>query len=74
MAGGFVMTQIVVPPELGYPLDDPDHTRVGPVPTTFSGKRALNFVLENQGLIDKTLLINVQLIRVDKPGERGFQG
>jgi len=43
------MIQIVVPAELGYPLDDPDHVRVGPKPTTFSGQRALNFVLENQG-------------------------
>lgn len=28
--------------------------------------RALNFVLENQGLIDKTLLINLRLVRVDE--------
>jgi hypothetical protein len=30
--------------------------------------RALNFVLDNKNLIDKTLLINVKLIRVDKKG------
>ena len=35
-------------------------------PSTFSGQRALNFVLDNQNLIDKTLLINIRLIRVDK--------
>ena len=34
-------------------------------PSTFSGQRALNFVLENQNLIDKTLLINIRLVRVD---------
>jgi len=34
-------------------------------PSTFSGQRALNFVLDNKNLIDKTLLINIRLIRVD---------
>mmetsp|Transcript_11854 Transcript_11854/g.15503 ORF Transcript_11854/g.15503 Transcript_11854/m.15503 type:complete len:257 (-) Transcript_11854:448-1218(-) len=66
--------QIVIPPELGYPPSDPKHERVGPKPTTFSGQRALDFVLENQGMVDKTLLINVSLKRIDKPGERGFPG
>ncbi|KAL3931264.1 MAG: hypothetical protein SGPRY_001196 [Prymnesium sp.] len=47
--------QLVVPPELGYPADDPSHDRVGPKPTTFSGQRALNFVLQNTELIDKVL-------------------
>lgn len=42
-------------------------------PTTFSGLRALNFVLENQNLIDKTLLINIRLIRVDE-GYSGRKG
>jgi len=65
--------QIIVPPELGYPPSDPGHDKIGPKPSTFSGQRALNFVLQNQGLIDKTLLINVELKRVDKPGERGFK-
>mmetsp|Transcript_9883 Transcript_9883/g.12873 ORF Transcript_9883/g.12873 Transcript_9883/m.12873 type:complete len:253 (+) Transcript_9883:168-926(+) len=66
--------QIIIPPELGYPANDPSHKRVGPKPTTFSGERALNFVLENQGMIDKTLLMNLTLVRYDKPGERGFTG
>ena len=46
-------TQVIVPPELGYPSDDPEHDRVGPKPSTFSGQRALDFVLKNQGLVDK---------------------
>ncbi|KAL4353686.1 hypothetical protein GQ457_06G004950 [Hibiscus cannabinus] len=46
--------RIIVPPELGYP--DNDYNKSGPKPTTFSGQRALDFVLRNQGLIDKTLL------------------
>ena len=63
--------QIVVPPELSYPADDPSHERVGPKPPNFDGQRALNFVMFNQGLIDKTLLFNVKLIRVDKSDGRG---
>mmetsp|Transcript_7756 Transcript_7756/g.23473 ORF Transcript_7756/g.23473 Transcript_7756/m.23473 type:complete len:248 (+) Transcript_7756:63-806(+) len=66
--------QVVIPPELGYPDSDPKHDRVGPKPKTFSGQRALDFVLFNKGLIDKTLLINVELMRVDRPGERNFKG
>lgn len=67
--------QLVVPPELGYPLgSDQQHDLVGPKPSTFSGQRALDFVLGNKGMIDKTLLINVELKRVDRPGERGFKG
>mmetsp|Transcript_35309 Transcript_35309/g.110340 ORF Transcript_35309/g.110340 Transcript_35309/m.110340 type:complete len:80 (-) Transcript_35309:44-283(-) len=58
--------QLVVTPELGYPEDDPSHTRVGPKPSTFDGQRALNFVLFNKGLIDKTLLFNIKVIRIDK--------
>jgi hypothetical protein len=55
--------QIIVPAELGYPVKgDPDHELVGPKPNTFSGKQALNFVLDNQNLIDKTLLINVRYV------------
>jgi FKBP-type peptidyl-prolyl cis-trans isomerase len=66
--------QIVVPPELGYPSSDRDHVLMGPKPSTFSGQRALDFVLTNQGMIDKTLLFNVAVKRIDKPGERGFKG
>ena len=49
------LLQVVVPAELGYPANDPKHDRVGPKPTTFSGQRALDFVLTNQGLVDKTV-------------------
>ncbi|EWM25288.1 Peptidyl-prolyl cis-trans isomerase, FKBP-type [Nannochloropsis gaditana] len=47
--------QVIVPAELGYPVNDPGHDRVGPKPSTFSGQRALDFVLTNQGLVDKTV-------------------
>lgn len=55
MAEGGVR-QLVVPnrPGLGYPPSDPKHEKVGPRPSTFSGQRALNFVLQNQDMIDKT--------------------
>jgi hypothetical protein len=39
-------TQIIIPVEMGYPAKDSSHDRVGPKPSTFSGMRALNFVLE----------------------------
>lgn len=63
--------QIVVPAEIGYPLNDPPHEKVGPKPPNFDGQRALNFVLYNQGLIDKTLLFNVKVIRIDTPNGKG---
>ena len=66
--------QLIIPPSLSYPDADPEHTSVGPKPSTFSGQRALNFVLFNKDLVDKTLLMNVKVIRVDKRGERGFSG
>jgi hypothetical protein len=64
--------QVLIPyGELGYPAnEDGEHDRVGPKPTTFSGMRALNFVLENTR-VDRTLLFNVKLIRVDKPNGKG---
>jgi hypothetical protein len=59
--------QVIVPAELGYPVKgDPEHDVVGPKPSTFSGLRALNFVLDNQNLIDKTLLINIRLIKIEE--------
>ncbi|KAK1272031.1 hypothetical protein QJS04_geneDACA020991 [Acorus gramineus] len=61
MAPGGVR-RIIVPPELGYP--ESDYNKLGPKPTTFSGQRALDFVLRNQGLIDKTLLFDIELLKV----------
>ncbi|KAL8519926.1 hypothetical protein ACS0TY_010745 [Phlomoides rotata] len=54
--------RIIVPPELGYPEND--YNKKGPRPTTFSGQRALDFVLGNQGLIDKTLLFDIELMKI----------
>ena len=55
--------RIIVPVELGYPENDLRAAR--PSPSTFSGQRALDFVLKNQGLIDKTLLFDIELLRVN---------
>ncbi|XP_023763841.1 peptidyl-prolyl cis-trans isomerase FKBP19, chloroplastic [Lactuca sativa] len=54
--------RIIVPPDLGYPEND--YNKSGPRPTTFSGQRALDFVLRNQGLIDKTLLFDIELLNI----------
>lgn len=59
-AGG--IRRLIVPVELGYPGNDLN--KLGPAPTTFSGRRALDFVLKNQGMIDKTLLFDVELLKV----------
>lgn len=65
--------QVLVPyGPLSYPRDDLAHDTVGPKPSTFSGQRALNFVLENPR-VDRTLLFNVKVVRVDKSdGKGGF--
>ena len=65
--------QVIVPyGSLSYPPSDLEHNQVGPKPATFSGQRALNFVLENPR-VDRTLLFNIKLIRVDKKdGKGGF--
>ncbi|XP_051122094.1 peptidyl-prolyl cis-trans isomerase FKBP19, chloroplastic [Andrographis paniculata] len=59
--------RIIVPPELGYPEND--YNKKGPRPTTFSGQRALDFVLRNQGLIDKTLLFDIELLKIVPNGK-----
>jgi FKBP-type peptidyl-prolyl cis-trans isomerase len=66
----FLGTKIFVARQLSALQIIIEHDLVGPKPTTFSGQRALNFVLDNQNLIDKTLLINVKLVRVDKNYEK----
>jgi FKBP-type peptidyl-prolyl cis-trans isomerase 2 len=57
--------RIIVPPNnaLGYPDGKKWRTKK-PQPANFSGDRALGFVLENQGMIDKTLLFDIELIKI----------
>ena len=55
--------RIVVPAEIGYPADG--FKRVGPKPSTFSGERALDFVLSSKDdLMDKTLMFDLKLVSV----------
>ena len=64
MKPGGVRRIIVSPGPLFYPLKG-DAFAKGPKPSSFSGERALLFVLENQGLVDKTLLFDLELVRAD---------
>jgi hypothetical protein len=42
----------------------PTHPNTPP-PSAPQGERALDFVLSNRGMIDKTLLFDIELLRVD---------
>jgi len=57
--------RIIVSPNsgLGYP-DGRAWRKLKPQPANFSGERALGFVLESQGMIDKTLLFDIELINI----------
>mmetsp|Transcript_39539 Transcript_39539/g.126135 ORF Transcript_39539/g.126135 Transcript_39539/m.126135 type:complete len:209 (-) Transcript_39539:221-847(-) len=74
MKVGGVRRIIVSPGALGYP-EDPSRPgtltfkEVGPKPSTFSGKRSLDFVLRDTGLMDKTLLFDIELMDVKKSGQ-----
>ncbi len=73
MTAGSVRQVLIPYGPLSYPPTrdgDGEHRQTGPTPTTFSGQRALNFVLDNPR-IDRTLLFNVKVIRIDSPNARG---
>lgn len=53
-----------MPTELSYPNDS--FAGVYPSPTSFTGQRTLDFVLKNRGYVDKTLLFDLEVIRIDK--------
>ena len=60
-AGG--IRRIIVPEEIGYPADG--FSRIGPKPSTFSGERALDFVLASKSsMMDKTLMFDLKLTNV----------
>jgi len=53
--------RIIVPEEIGYPPSGFD--KVGPKPSTFSGQRALDFVLASKdSMMDKTLMLDLKLV------------
>lgn len=63
MRVGGVRRVVIGPGPLFYPSKGA--RKLLPQPSTFSGERALYFVLENQGLIDKTLLFDLELKYVE---------
>ena len=70
MKVGGIRRIYVSPGPLFYPLGPngavtPAGRKLLPQPATFSGQRSLYFVLENQGLVDKSLLFDLELKRVD---------
>lgn len=62
MRVGGIRRFVVPPGPLNYPSDG--FKRVGPTPSTFSGKRTLDFVMVNTGAIDKTMLFDVEILGV----------
>jgi len=58
--------RIIVPEEIGYPKDG--FARIGPKPNTFSGERALDFVLSSKEstMMDKTLMFDLKLVKVNR--------
>jgi len=61
--------RIIVPEEIGYPADG--WKSVGPKPSTFSGQRALDFVLASKdSMMDKTLMFDLKLTSVRPAGVR----
>jgi FKBP-type peptidyl-prolyl cis-trans isomerase len=55
--------RVIVPSDIGYPENN--WKKKDPKPSTFAGKRSLSFVLQNQGLIDKTLLFDIELMKIN---------
>jgi len=62
-----MVRRIIVPEELGYPSEN--WRSKNPQPSTFAGERALGFVLENRGMIDKTLMFTIGLRNIVKAGD-----
>lgn len=54
--------RIIVPPEIGYP--ETGYSGCYPEPGSFAGKRSLDFVLQNRGMMDKTLLFDIELLKI----------
>jgi len=66
MRVGGIRRLVVSPGPLFYPLGrdgavTSEARKLLPQPSTFSGERSLYFVLENQGMVDKTLLFDLEL-------------
>ena len=56
--------RVIVPASQGYPNQKAGFKGFLPAPGTFSGKRTLDFVLQNEGMMDKTLLFDIELLKI----------
>lgn len=56
--------RVIVPASQGYPDQRAGFKGYLPAPGTFSGKRTLDFVLQNAGMMDKTLLFDIELLKI----------
>ena len=56
--------RVIVPASQGYPDQRNGFKGYLPAPGTFSGKRTLDFVLQNEGMMDKTLLFDIELLKI----------
>lgn len=63
MSEGGERQLVIEPAALSYPTGQP---------ATSSGMRALNSVLQNEDLGNKKLLLDIKLVRVDKPGQNTY--
>eukprot|EP00746_Dinoflagellata_sp_MGD_P015506 gnl/MRDRNA2_/MRDRNA2_134472_c0_seq1.p1 gnl/MRDRNA2_/MRDRNA2_134472_c0~~gnl/MRDRNA2_/MRDRNA2_134472_c0_seq1.p1 ORF type:complete len:334 (+),score=54.64 gnl/MRDRNA2_/MRDRNA2_134472_c0_seq1:55-1056(+) len=79
MRKGGIRRIITVPGALYYPNVKGSNEKqtfaagIGPVPSTFTGKRALDQVLTNPGLIDKSLVFDIELLD-NAPGGAARRG
>lgn len=63
MSEGGERQLVIEPAALSYPAGQP---------STSSGMRALNSVLQNEDLVNKKLLLDIKLVRVDKTGQNTY--
>merc|ERR1712054_462364 len=71
MRAGGIRRILIRPGPLSYPFIAPgkqSFDSVGPRPSTLSGRRALDFVLKNDGAIDKTILMDLELLEKREGG------
>ena len=57
--------RVIVPASQGYPKQKQGYKGYLPAPGTFSGKRTLDFLLQNEGMMDKTLLFDIELLKIN---------
>eukprot|EP00238_Polyblepharides_amylifera_P014431 CAMPEP_0196588878 /NCGR_PEP_ID=MMETSP1081-20130531/61993_1 /TAXON_ID=36882 /ORGANISM="Pyramimonas amylifera, Strain CCMP720" /LENGTH=227 /DNA_ID=CAMNT_0041911511 /DNA_START=134 /DNA_END=814 /DNA_ORIENTATION=+ len=64
MKVGGIRRVIIPPGPLSYPEDPRGFKKARPQPSVFGGARTLDFVMNNAGGIDKTLLFDIELLGI----------